>query len=43
MVIQTLDIPLTFTSWRTNINFIGAIMVTADLPPNLMGNYHLLG
>ena len=40
-VIATHDIPLTFTSWRTNVNFIGAIMVTADLPPNLMGNYHL--
>jgi uncharacterized repeat protein (TIGR01451 family) len=40
-VIGTHDIPLTFTSWRTNVNFIGAIMVTADLPPALMGNYHL--
>jgi hypothetical protein len=37
----TLEIPLTFTSWRTNINFTGAIMVTAGLPPTLMGNYHL--
>jgi hypothetical protein len=35
------DIPLSFTSWRTNVNFIGAIMVTADLPPNLLGNYHI--
>jgi hypothetical protein len=41
MVVSTLDIPLSFTSWRTNINFIGAIMVTADLPPILSGNYHL--
>jgi len=41
MVVSTLDIPLSFTSWRTNVNFIGAIMVTVDLPPNLMGNYHL--
>jgi uncharacterized repeat protein (TIGR01451 family) len=40
-VIATHNIPLTFTSWRTNVNFIGAIMVTADLPPALMGNYHL--
>jgi hypothetical protein len=40
-VILTLDIPLSFTSWRTNVNFVGAIMVTADLPPNLLGNYHL--
>jgi uncharacterized repeat protein (TIGR01451 family) len=41
-VAATHDIPLTFTSWRTNVNFIGAIMVTADLPPSLMGDYHLL-
>jgi len=37
----TFDIPLSFTSWRTNVNFIGAIMVTADLPPALLGNYHI--
>jgi uncharacterized repeat protein (TIGR01451 family) len=40
---NTLDIPLSFTSWRTNINFIGAIMVTADLPPQLLSDYHLSG
>ncbi len=43
LVVATLDIPLSFTSWRTNINFVGAIMVTADLPPNLLGDYHLSG
>jgi uncharacterized repeat protein (TIGR01451 family) len=37
------DIPVDFTSWRTNINFIGAIMVTADLPPTSLGDYHLSG
>jgi hypothetical protein len=42
-VVATHTIPLTFTSWRTNINFIGAIMVTADFSPNLLGNYHLGG
>jgi uncharacterized repeat protein (TIGR01451 family) len=42
-VIAVHDIPLSFTSWRTNVNFIGAIMVTADLPPSLLGNYHLPG
>ena len=41
-VIGTHDIPLTFTSWRTNRNFTGAIMVTADLNPSQMGDYHLL-
>ncbi len=35
------DIGITFASWRTNVNMIGAIMVTADLPPTLMGNYHI--
>jgi len=40
-VVETLDIPLSFTSWRTNVNFVGAIMVTVDLPPNLLGDYHL--
>jgi hypothetical protein len=43
LVMTQIDIPLSFTSWRTNINFIGAIMVTADLPPFLTGNYHLSG
>ena len=42
-VIETHNIPMTFTSWRTNVNFIGAIMVTADLDPALMGNFHLSG
>ena len=42
LVINWIDIPLSFTSWRTNINFVGAIMVTADLPPNLLSDYHLL-
>jgi hypothetical protein len=42
VVVNPIDIPLTFTSWRTNVNFIGAIMVTANLPPNLDGNYHLV-
>ena len=43
LVNAALDIPLSFTSWRTNINFVGAIMVTADLPPTLLGDYHLSG
>jgi hypothetical protein len=43
LVLATTDIQLSFTSWRTNINFIGAIMVTANLPPVLEGNYHLSG
>lgn len=43
LVVATIDIPLSFTSWRTNVNFIGAIMVTAGLPDSLLSNYHLSG
>ena len=32
---------MAFAPWRTNPAFIGAILVAVDLPPNLMGNYHL--
>jgi len=38
-VSATHDIPLTFTNWGA---FVTNIMVTADLPPTLMGNYHLV-
>jgi len=41
LVVTPYDIGLSFTSWRTNVNFIGAILVTADLPPELMGDYHI--
>ncbi len=32
---------VTFAAWRTNPNFVGAILTTATTPPNLMGDYHL--
>jgi len=35
------DISVTFVAWRTNTNFIGALLVTADLSPSQFGNYHL--
>jgi hypothetical protein len=41
LVITPFDVGLSFTSWRTNVNFIGAILVTADLSPELMGDYHI--
>jgi len=41
LVVTPHDIPLTFTTWRANINSTGAIMVTADLTPGAMGNYHI--
>jgi len=43
IVVAPYDISVTFAPWRTNLNFIGAIMVVNDLPPNLLGNYHLCG
>ncbi len=40
-VVQTYDTSVAFAPWRTNPNFIGAILVAVPLPPNLMGDYHL--
>lgn len=42
LVITPYDVGVTFTSWRTNVNFIGAVMITADLPPELLGDYHIV-
>ena len=35
------DVGVTFNAWRNNPAFLGAIMISADLPPNQMGNYHI--
>ena len=40
-VVATYDTSVDFAAWRTNPNFVGAILVVTDLPPNLLGNYHL--
>ena len=40
-VIDAYDTVLAFAPWRTNPNFIGAILVGADLPPKVLGDYHL--
>lgn len=40
-VVATYDTSVAFAPWRTNPAFIGAILVAVDLPPNLLGNYHL--
>lgn len=40
-VVQTYDVGVTFNTWRNNPAFLGAIMISADLPPSLMGNYHI--
>ena len=41
LVVLPYDIAVTFNTWRNNPAFLGAIMISADLPPNLTGNYHL--
>ena len=40
-VVAPYDTAVTFVGWRTNPAFIGAILVSLDLPPDLLGNYHL--
>ena len=40
-VVTTYDVAVTFNTWRNNPAFLGAILISADLPPNLMGDYHL--
>ena len=41
MVNETYDLTVSAMPWRTNPNFVGVIMVAVDLPPNLLGDYHL--
>ncbi|MEJ2747695.1 MAG: hypothetical protein P8183_07265, partial [Anaerolineae bacterium] len=40
-VISSYDTSVSFAAWRTNPAFVGAILVTVELPPNLMGDYHI--
>ncbi len=35
------DTSVAFLPWRTNPNLVGAIMVATDVPPTLMGDYHI--
>lgn len=41
IVVNEYDVAVTFNTWRNNPAFLGAILISADLPPNLMGDYHL--
>lgn len=41
MVVQSYNTTVTFTNWRMNVNFIGAIMLGLDVAPTLLGNYHI--
>ncbi len=35
------DLSVSFSTWRQNPAFVDATLVTSEVPPNLMGNYHL--
>lgn len=41
LVIAQYNTGVDFAAWRTNPNFIGAIMVVVDTLPSLLGNYHI--
>jgi uncharacterized repeat protein (TIGR01451 family) len=40
-VVTPYDVGVTFNAWRNNPAFLGAIMISADLPPNRMGDFHI--
>ena len=40
-VISPYDTQVAFNGWRTNPNFLGAFLISLDLPPELLGNYHI--
>ena len=35
------DLSVSFSTWRQNPAFVDATLVTSEVPPNLMGDYHL--
>jgi hypothetical protein len=41
LVVASYDTSIQALPWRTNPHFVGVILVAVDLPPNLMGDYHL--
>ena len=41
LVVSAYNTGVAFDAWRTNVAFIGAILVSADLPPGALGDYHL--
>jgi uncharacterized repeat protein (TIGR01451 family) len=41
-VVGAYDASVTFNVWRNNPAFVGATLVAVELPPNLMGDYHIL-
>jgi hypothetical protein len=42
LVVTAYDLGLSFAVWRGNVNFIGSVLVVADIPTGgSLGNYHL--
>ncbi|MBL8056169.1 MAG: hypothetical protein JNK29_05690, partial [Anaerolineales bacterium] len=41
LVVSTYDTTVEVLPWRGNPRFVGATIVAQDVPPTLMGNYHL--
>ena len=41
LIVAAYDTSVSALPWRTNPHFVGVLLVAVDLPPNLMGNYHL--
>ena len=41
LVADPFDLAVSFAVWRTNPNFIDAILVALDVPPTVAGDYHL--
>lgn len=37
------DVSVDFAAWRTHPAFVAPTLIALDLPPNLMGDYHLKG
>ncbi|MEQ6901411.1 SdrD B-like domain-containing protein [Nocardioides sp. YIM 152588] len=42
-VVDPYDLSVSFATWRQNPAFVDATLVTLDLPPEQMGDYHLSG
>lgn len=41
LITELYDTSVTVLPWRTNPNFVGVLLTAVELPPTLMGDYHL--
>jgi hypothetical protein len=42
-VTSEFNLTVSFSPWRTNPNFVGALLVAVDVPAGQMGDYHISG